>query len=35
MNDLMRDKLIRKDGFIFLWVEMVVGGIVSIIIGVF
>lgn len=35
MNDLMRDKLTRKDGSIPLWAEMVAGGTVSINTGVF
>lgn len=34
MNDLMRDKLTRKDGSIPLWAEMVAGGTVSINTGV-
>ena len=31
MNDLMRDKLSRKDGTLPLWAEMAAGGIVSIV----
>ena len=29
MNDLMRDKLMRKDGTLPLWAECVAGGMVS------
>lgn len=29
MNDLMRDKLLQKDGTLPLWAEMVAGGTVS------
>ena len=29
MNDLMRDKLMQKDGSLPLWAEMVAGGTVS------